>query len=126
MSEHLENPPAAIDISVLFITYNRSDLLEQAYRSIREGMDFDGLRVEYVVADDGSTPAHIETISTLEFDSRILWPRNSGLGANTNRGISACRGNYILQVQDDFAFVGCRTLIAKSLTIMKADPEVGI
>lgn len=114
------------DLSVLFVTYNRSDLLEIAYSSIQERMDFGALRVEYVVADDGSDPAHICVLQRLHFDARILWPVNSGLGANCNRGLAESRGDYILQIQDDCEFVGPRTLLATSLEIMQTDPEVGI
>jgi glycosyltransferase involved in cell wall biosynthesis len=123
----LERPaPDEIDLSVLFVSYNRSDLLEVAYRSLQERMDFGALRVEYVVADDGSGPAHVGVLQRIAFDRRILWPINSGLGANCNRGLAASRGEYILQIQDDCEFVGSRTLLATSLEIMRTDPEVGV
>lgn len=114
-----------IDLSVLFLTYNRADLLEITYRSIRERMDFGSLRVEYIVADDGSDPAHVQLHQQLHFDQRVLWPTNTGLGANSNRGIAAARGEYILQIQDDCEFVGPLGLLGTGLDIMRSDSDVG-
>jgi glycosyltransferase involved in cell wall biosynthesis len=119
-------PRHDVDLSVLFVTYNRSDLLETAYTSIQERMDFGALRVEYIVTDDRSDPAHVRVLENLHFDKRVLWSVNSGLGANCNRGIAACHGEYILQIQDDCEFVGSRTLLATGLEIMETDPEIGI
>ncbi|WP_126455644.1 glycosyltransferase family A protein [Sulfuriflexus mobilis] len=115
-----------VDVSVLFITYNRSDLLEIAFRSIRERMDFGNLRVEFVVSDDASDPENLSRVQSLPFDKHLLSETNKGLGANTNKGIVVTKGSYILQIQDDFEFVGARTLIFTALQIMQADRDVGI
>jgi len=116
----------AVDVSVLFITYNRSDLLEIAFRSIRERMDFGNLRVEFVVSDDASDPAHLPRVRSLPFDKHLLSKANQGLGANTNKGIAVTTGRYILQIQDDFEFVGARTLLFTALQILQSDRDVGI
>lgn len=115
-----------IDISVLFVSYNRSDLLEIAFRSVRERIDFGKLRVEFIVSDDASEPAHLSRIRSLPFNKHLLSPRNAGLGNNCNKGIAAAAGRYILQVQDDCEFIGGATLISSALQILQADPEVGI
>ena len=49
------------DVSVLFITYNRSDLLKITYESIKNGLYFEDLCVEFVVADEIADEA-IDTI----------------------------------------------------------------
>lgn len=125
---HASGPVAqdVVDVSVLFITYNRSDLLEIAFQSIRERMDFGNLHVEFVVSDDASDPAHLSRIRSLPFDKHLLSETNKGLGANTNKGIVATKGRYILQIQDDFEFVGARSLILTALQIMEVDRDVGI
>src|SRR5450759_3327150 len=94
-------PPNEVDVSVLFITYNRSDLLEIAFRSIRERVDFGNLRVEFIVSDDASDPKHLSRIRSLPFDKHVLSAKNRGLGNNCNKGIAAADGKYILQIQDD-------------------------
>jgi glycosyltransferase involved in cell wall biosynthesis len=119
-------PRDDVDVSVLFITYNRSDLLEIAFRSIRERVDFGNLRVEFVVSDDASDPAHLSRVRSLAFDKHVLSTKNRGLGHNCNKGIAATDGRYILQIQDDCEFVGERTLISTALQILQADPEIGI
>jgi glycosyltransferase involved in cell wall biosynthesis len=115
-----------VDVSILFITYNRSDLLEIAFRSIRERMDFGDLRVELVVSDDASDPAHLSRVRSLPFDTYLLSETNQGLGANTNKGIAGTQGRYILQIQDDFEFVGDRALLFAALQVIQEDPDVGI
>jgi len=117
--------PSEVDISVLFISYNRSDLLEIAFRSIRERVDFGNLHVEFVVSDDASDPAHLSRVRSLPFHKRVLSAANMGLGNNCNKGIAAVEGHYILQVQDDCEFVGERTLVSTAVQILQADPEVG-
>ena len=126
MREQEPLPRNEVDVSILFITYNRSDLLEIAFQSIRERMDFGSLRVEFVVSDDVSDPAHLSRVRSLPFHKHVLSEKNKGLGANTNKGITATDGRYILQIQDDFEFVGARTLILTALQIMQVDRDVGI
>src|SRR5260221_501192 len=113
--------PLEVDLSVVFVSYNRADLLEVAYNSIRERMDFGTLGVEYIVADDGSQPSHVQTLQRLHFDKRILSRPNTGLGANCNRGIAASSGEYILQIQDDCEFVGSPALLLTGLRILQSD-----
>ena len=126
MSEQDPVPRNEVDVSVLFITYNRSDLLEIALRSIRERMDFGNFRVEFIVSDDASDPAHLSRVRSLPFDKHVLSAKNRGLGNNCNKGIANCSGEYILQIQDDFEFVGARTLLFTALKIMQIDRDVGI
>lgn len=115
-----------VDISVLFISYNRSDLLDIALHSVRERMEFERLSVEFIVSDDASNKAHLSRVRSLPFHKHLLSATNKGLGNNCNKGIAAAEGHYILQVQDDCEFVGDRTLISKAVQILQADLEVGI
>lgn len=116
----------SIDVSVLFISYNRSDLLATAFHAIRDRVDFGGLRVEFLVSDDASDPAHLARVRALPFQKHVLSDLNKGLGDNCNKGISAAEGRYILQIQDDCEFVGKRQVIRSALAILEGDPEVGI
>lgn len=115
-----------VDVSVLFITYNRSDLLEIAFQSIREQMDFGSLRVEYVVSDDATdAPNHLKILS-MPFDKFVIAERNMGLGNNQNKGIAATSGRYILQIQDDLEFIGDKALVLTALEILESDHDIGI
>lgn len=115
-----------VDVSVLFITYNRSDLLEISFHSVRDRMEFGKLRVEFIVSDDASDEAHLSRVRSLPFHKHVLSAANMGLGNNCNKGIAAAEGRYILQVQDDCEFVGDRTFISSAVQILQSDPEVGI
>ncbi|MCX7175723.1 MAG: glycosyltransferase [Proteobacteria bacterium] len=126
MREQTLLPQHAMDVSILFITYNRSDLLEITFQSVRERMNLERLRVEFVVTDDASDDLHASVVRGLPFDKHVLCPVNSGLGANCNRGLAASSGQYILQIQDDCEFIGLNTLLATALDIMQTDLEVGI
>ncbi|MCX5724501.1 MAG: glycosyltransferase family A protein [Nitrospirae bacterium] len=125
MREQPPVPRRGIDLSVLFITYNRSDLLETAFLAIRERIDFGRLRVEFLVSDDASEPTHLARIRSLPFDKYVLSTATMGLGHNCNKGLAAAEGDYVLQVQDDCEFVGGRTLLATALHILRSDPDVG-
>ena len=118
--------PMDVDISVLFVTYNRSDLLEITFRSLRERADFGSRRVEFIVSDDASDERHLARLMALPFDKHVLSLTNKGLGNNCNKGIAESVGLYILQVQDDCEFVGARTLVSTAVQLLEEDSEVGL
>ena len=113
-------------ISFLFITYNRSDLLKQAVHSLRKAVMRTNLQPEYVVADDGSAAEHQLTIDTIGFDRKVVAKINGGLGANQNRGLAACSGKLVFQIQDDWLFVGEPDDLLNAVSILESDSEIGI
>ena len=115
-----------IDLSVLFISFNRSDLLEISFRSLRERADLCGLRVEFVVSDDASQEPHAVRVRVLPFDIHVSESVNKGLGHNCNKGLRAARGAYILQIQDDCEYVGTPAAVLQAVQILREDEEIGI
>lgn len=113
-------------ISCLYITYNRSDLLEESFSILRKKLHKIGLNVEYVVADDASDEEHVERIRRMPFDEFVLGDKNVGLGGNCNRGLKACSGELVLQMQDDWRLVRGGELIAHAVMVLQDDPEIGI
>jgi hypothetical protein len=95
-------------------------------RSIRSAIDAIGLPVEYIISDDASDPTHQALIARLSVNHRVIAPRNQGLGANTNKGLAAARGEFILQLQDDCEFVGQPQRLLDALQILREDHEIGI
>lgn len=93
-------------IAVAFVTYNRSDLPAYRVRSIRRRSGFDGYQVEYIVAAGAVEPEHLGRIGDMSFDRCVLSQKNRGISANPNARIVAVSGKLILQVQDDWQFVG--------------------
>ncbi len=126
MNELPAAPSVDIDISVLFITYNRSELLELTLRAVRERVDFCDLRVEFIVTDNASDEPHLSRILAMPFDKHALSPVNRGLGNNCNKGIAQSRGLYILQIQDDCEYVGASTAVLTALRVMEEDRDIGI
>lgn len=117
---------ASAMLSCLFISYDRSDLLSLAVTSVKPALNDLGIPSEVIVADDASAPAHRKVIEELRVDLRVYAPRNGGLGANSNRGIAACRGTLILQIQDDWEYSAPRQSLKAALDILGSDPEIGV
>lgn len=111
-------------VSVLFITYKRVDVLKRSFESFVTNTDYPNL--ELVVTDDGSPAEVQDEIRKMPFDKMCLSPRNRGLGANTNAGLRACTGKYILQLQDDWECMGPADYLKKSVELMESQPQIGI
>lgn len=87
-------------ISVIIPTYNRSDLLQRAIKSILKQTYHN---FELIIVDDGSTDINIEVIKAFS-DSRIKYikfQKNRGQPAAINEGIRVSKGNYITFLDDD-------------------------
>lgn len=112
-------------VSILIIHYNRPDTLEQCIALARRNIHYPHL--EFILADDGSKPEIVERIRQLPFDEFILSEKNTGLGANTNRGVAACKGEYIFQFQDDhFLQPGFEDFVAKAMKILQQHNNKGL
>jgi hypothetical protein len=81
--------------------------------------------VELILADDGSPPDLVRQMRELPFDRIVESNRNTGLGANSNRGLLAARGEFILQLQDDWECRGPKGFLEMSIEIMREWPELG-
>lgn len=86
-------------ISFLITHYNRSQDLLLCLNAIRA---LDLSNYEIVVCDDASELKHLEIIQQYPIDQLLLANKNGGLAANINRGLQACRGQYIIYCQEDF------------------------
>jgi glycosyltransferase involved in cell wall biosynthesis len=60
-----------MDLSVLFLTYNRSDLLSEAIHSLEPGLSASGLSFEIIVADDASSSEHKRVINSQPIDQIV-------------------------------------------------------
>jgi len=125
-------------ISIVVLTYNRSSALLAVLRGLTHQTDQD---FEVVVADDGSTSEHVETLHASSdqwpFPLRHVWHPDVGFTASRarNLGVRHALGDYIVLLdgdcipQTDFVanhrrlmqagcFVnGSRVLLSRSLTI---------
>lgn len=113
------------EVSVLVATYNQARYIEECLASIvaQDHPDF-----EVVVTDDGSTDDTVAIVK--RFAARhpnvrlVTSPSNTGVTANVNRGLRACRGRFIAAIGgDDVAYPGKLSLQAK---LMRERPAVVI
>jgi hypothetical protein len=52
--------------------------------------------------------------------------RNQGLGANTNKGLRAATGDFILQLQDDWLFAGDPDFLRQAVGVLEQFPDIGM
>jgi len=111
------------DLQVVFITYNRSQLLTQSLERIRQQPQLQGVRV--ICSDDCSTEVHQSAIARMGFDQVVSAPKNGGLGRNNNKGLRACDSKYQLMVQDDCMLLNVQAVL-DSVAILEGDASVGM
>ena len=111
-------------VSVLFITYKRLHLLETTLRSFLDHTSYPNL--ELVVSDDGSPASVQSAIQRLPFHRFVLSKSNKGTGANTNSGLRACNGEYILSLQDDWACRGPSDYLHNAVALLEARSDIGL
>lgn len=87
-------------ISILISHYKRPKTIIECLKAIRL-VAWDR-PIEIVVADDGSDSEVQDLLKTLSIDTLLLSEKNMGLASNLNKGLKACKGDYILYVQEDF------------------------
>ena len=121
MNDIGDKPPK---VSVVFITYNRPDFLVDSIKAIRNNCKYPNL--ELIVSDDGTKPSIEKYLDNLAIDKLAKSETNQGLGANSNKGIRAATGKYILHHQDDFECVSSEPFIEKSIQIMKNHSDIGL
>jgi glycosyltransferase involved in cell wall biosynthesis len=88
------------DVSVIIPTYNRRSMVQQAIESCFEGND--GIDVEVVVVDDGSTDGTREYLERID-DDRVhsIFQEHQGAQVARNAGQKAARGKAIKHLDDD-------------------------
>lgn len=103
-------------------TYNHEPFVAEAMQSVlsQKGVDF-----EFVIADDGSSDATRDVVSSVS-DPRIRFMPNvvnRGACVVTNELIQASRGEYIALLNSDDAWVNDK--LAAQVAFLDAHPEIG-
>jgi len=90
-----------IDLSIIILNYNTSDLLRDCLKSIQL-TDCDGLSIETIVVDNASSDESQAMVES-EFDWVILLKNqyNVGFAAGNNLGITKAKGRYLLFLNSD-------------------------
>lgn len=96
--------PTASLISIVVTTYNRSDALLNVLRALERQTD---VNFEVVVADDGSTEMHVNSVLSvqhaLSFPLAYVWHPDVGFTASKvrNLGVAASAGAYVILLDGD-------------------------
>lgn len=86
-------------VSVIIPVHNRP---RRVLRAIRSVLTQQGMQIEVIVVDDGSTDATAEALSTLcDTRLRILKQDHQGVSAARNRGLAAARGDILALLDSD-------------------------
>lgn len=114
-------------VSIIVITYNSALFVEETLNSV-SGQNYSNL--ELIVTDDGSSDETIEIVnrwilkngSTLKRCQVVTVQNNTGLVSNINRGIKACKGEWIkLIAGDDTLLSDC---ITKNVDFVKSNNNI--
>lgn len=89
-------------ISVVICTYNRSDLIKGAVKTLSE-QDLDYKDYEVIVVDDGSTDNTQDEVCSIQTKANVRYFKrpHTSRSAARNFGIRQASGKYILFVDDD-------------------------
>ncbi len=108
-------------VSAIVPVFDGGRFLDAAIASIRAQ---DGVALELIVVDDGSTDGTGALAQRLAPEARHIRQGNRGVAAARNRGIAAARGAFIAFLdQDDVWPVG---RLERQLACFDESPEVGI
>src|SRR5262245_9951617 len=111
-----------IEITVAMPAYNAGQYIQQAIESV---LRQEGVAVELMVVDDGSTDQTAEVVASCQ-DACVRLLRNSrrmGIGYCHNRVLRESRSPFIAHVDaDDFLMPGA---IRKMIEAIQGDPQIG-
>lgn len=113
-------------VSVLFITYKRIELLKRTIASFMSNTAYPRGRLELILCDDGSPAAIQEEMKKLKIDKFLFAKKNEGMAANVNKGIISATGDYILQLQDDWICNGPNDYLRLGIKTLEENPEIGL
>jgi len=113
-----------MDISVIIVSYNTSQLLYKCVESIYQS-NLKNLEIEVIVVDNNSTDDSEKLVKSQFTDVKWLQQTyNSGFARANNVGISESKGKYLLFLNSDI-IVNPNTIL-ECYEYMKANPYIGV
>jgi len=109
-------------VSVVMSVYNGADLLAESIESV---LDQEGVDLELVVVDDGSTDATkgiLDTYAARDRRVRVFHQENTGLTRALIRGCNEARGHYI--ARQDCGDVSLPDRLARQTQALDIDPRL--
>jgi GT2 family glycosyltransferase len=98
-ADPFEGDVGTIDLSIVIVTYNGRDLALETLESAMAHTD--GISVEWVIVDCGSTDGVAEAIEERYPEIEVTRVENIGFAAGNNVGFALARGRYLLALNPD-------------------------
>ena len=114
----------APDVSVVIPCYNAERWVGRAIDSV---LAQEGVTVEVIVIDDGSTDGSVDVLR--RYEDRIQWETgpNRGACAARNRGLALARADYVMFLDaDDYLLPACLSELKRQSALDDADAAIGI
>jgi len=119
----LQNAPL---VSVVVVSYDRLALLRRTVSSFLNKSTYPRTSLELILCDDGSPQSVQEQMRTLPFGLFLMSSQNCGIAHNTNKGLRAASGQYILQLQDDWECTGPADFIEVAIDLFTEREDVAL
>ena len=115
----MTGPP---DLTVVVVTHNRPELALLTLSSAKAAAD--GLDVQWLVVDSGSTDGTPDAIADAHPDVTLLRDGNIGFAAGNNRALKLARGRYVLLLNPDAEVA--KGSLADLVRLLDGRPQVGL
>lgn len=114
--------PGAARISVVTISFNQAEFLKATIDSV---LSQDGVELEYIICDPGSTDGSRELIESYD-DPRIIrvFEKDAGPADGLNKGFSKATGEILCYLNSDDVFLP--GALAKAVDYFATHPDVDV
>lgn len=110
-------------VSVVILTHNRKDLLQQSLRSV---LQLDWPELEIIVVDNVSTDGTLEMVQQEFGESvRVIRRTVDSPTAGRNEGFRSAKGDFIFSLDNDM-IVSDRRAVHKAIALFKQLPNLGL
>ncbi len=111
------------DVSVIIVNWNTRQLLADCLDSLIKTAD--GLSLEYIVVDNGSTDGSQAMLAERYPQVRLMANQeNVGFGRANNQGMDVARGRYVLLFNSDA--LATSGFLQRLVALADANPKVGM
>jgi N-acetylglucosaminyl-diphospho-decaprenol L-rhamnosyltransferase len=114
-----------MDLSIIIVSWNVSDLLQKCLQSVLDSPDTNTLSMEIIVVDSGSTDNTVAMLQERYPGVNLLTQsENVGYTRGNNIGLEAAQGRYLLLLNPDTEIIG--DALVNMVTYLDENPSVGI